>query len=109
MLYEVITVRKEDATVFGMGGAQAGDVVYALKPEYMAEHGYGFPTGESGCGSLKNILLFKGPNIKKNFKYERPRWLADIVPTICYCTGNPIMYGGIGRFFRIMFLPFRSI
>ncbi len=86
----LLAVRKEDATVFGMGGAQAGDVVYALKPEYMAEHGYGFPTGESGCGSLKNILLFKGPNIKKNFKYERPRWLADIVPTICYATGNPI-------------------
>ena len=86
----LLAVRKEDARVFGMGGAQAGDVVYALKPEYMAEHGYGFPTGESGCGSLKNILLFKGPNIKKGFVYERPRWLADIVPTICYATGNPI-------------------
>jgi predicted AlkP superfamily phosphohydrolase/phosphomutase len=86
----LLAVRREDARVFGMGGAQAGDVVYALKPEYMAEHGYGFPTGESGCGSLKNILLFKGPNIKKNFKYVRPRWLADIVPTICYATGNPI-------------------
>ena len=22
--------------------------------------------------------------------YPRPRWLADIVPTICYATGNPI-------------------
>ncbi len=86
----LLAVRKEDATVFGMGGAQAGDVVYALKPEYMAEHGYGFPTGESGCGTLKNILLFRGPNIKKNFRYERPRWLADIVPTICYATGNPM-------------------
>ena len=86
----LLAVRKEDARVFGMGGAQAGDVVYALKPDYMAEHGYGFPTGESGCGSLKNILLFKGPNIKKGFVYERPRWLADIVPTICYATGNPI-------------------
>ncbi len=86
----LLAVRKEDARVFGMGGAQAGDVVYALKPEYMAEHGYGFPTGESGCGSLKNILLFRGPNIKKGYKYERPRWLADIVPTICYVTGNPI-------------------
>lgn len=86
----LLAVRKEDATVFGMGGAQAGDVVYALKPEYMAEHGYGFPTGESGCGSLKNILLFKGPNIKKNYVYKRPRWLADIVPTLCYATGNPM-------------------
>ena len=86
----LLAVRKEDAQVFGMGGAQAGDVVYALKPEYMAEHGYGFPTGESGCGSLKNVMIFRGPNIKKNYKYTRPRWLADIVPTICYATGNPI-------------------
>ena len=86
----LLAVRKEDAHVFGMGGAQAGDVVYVLKPEYMAEHGYGFPTGESGCGSLKNLLMFHGPNIKKGFVYDRPRWLADIVPTLCYITGNPV-------------------
>jgi predicted AlkP superfamily phosphohydrolase/phosphomutase len=86
----LIAVRKEDAKVFGMGGAQAGDVVFVLKPEYMAEHGYGLPTGESGCGSLKNVLMFNGPNVKKGFRYERPRWLADIVPTFCYMTGNPI-------------------
>lgn len=86
----LLAVRKEDARVFGMGGAQAGDVVYALKPEYMAEHGYGFPTGESGCGSLKNLLMFRGPNIKKGYRYERPRWLADIVPTLCYLTGGPV-------------------
>lgn len=86
----LLAVRREDAQVFGMGGAQAGDVVYALKPEYMAEHGYGFPTGESGCGSLKNLLMLRGPNIRKGFRYERPRWLADIVPTLCYLTGGPI-------------------
>lgn len=86
----LLAVRREDARVFGMGGEQSGDVVYALKPEYMAEHGYGFPTGESGCGSLKNLLMFRGPNIRKNFRYPRPRWLADIVPTLCYMTGCPI-------------------
>ena len=86
----LLAVRREDAQVFGMGGAQAGDVVYVLKPEYMAEHGYGLPTGESGCGSLKNLLMFRGPNIKKGFRYPRPRWLADIVPTLCYLTGNPV-------------------
>ena len=76
--------------VFGMGGSQAGDVVYVLKPEYMAEHGYGLPTGESGCGSLKNLLMFRGPNVKKGYVYPRPRWLADIVPTLCYMTGQPV-------------------
>jgi predicted AlkP superfamily phosphohydrolase/phosphomutase len=86
----LMAVRKEDAQVFGMGGAQAGDVVYILKPQYMAEHGYGLPTGESGCGSLKNVLLFSGPNIKKGYRYQHPRWLADIVPTLCYLTGNPM-------------------
>lgn len=86
----LIAVRREDAHVFGMGGAQAGDVVYVLKPDYMAEHGYGLPTGESGCGSLKNLLMFRGPNIKKGYVYPRPRWLADIVPTLCYMTGGPV-------------------
>lgn len=83
-------IPKEDAKVFGMGGEQAGDVVYVLKPEYMAEHGYGFPTGESGVGSLKNIMLWKGPGVKKGFVYERPRWLVDVVPTFCHATGNPV-------------------
>ncbi len=86
----LMALKKEDAQVLGMGGAQAGDVVYVLKPEYMAEHGYGLPTGESGCGSLKNVMIFKGPNIKKGYRYERPRWLVDVVPTFCYATGNPI-------------------
>ncbi|MFO7596544.1 MAG: alkaline phosphatase family protein [Desulfocurvibacter africanus] len=86
----LLAVRKEDAQVFGMGGAQAGDVIYALKPEYMAEHGYGFPTGSCGLGTLKNVMMFKGPNIKKNYRYTRPRWLVDVVPTFCYSTGNPI-------------------
>jgi predicted AlkP superfamily phosphohydrolase/phosphomutase len=86
----LLAVRKEDAKVFGMGGPQSGDVVYALKPEYMAEHGYGLPTGESGCGSLKNLLVFRGPNIRRGFVYDRPRWLADIVPTICAATGGPL-------------------
>ena len=46
--------------------------------------------GESGCGSLKNLLMFRGPNIKKGYRYTRPRWLADIVPTLCYMTGGPV-------------------
>jgi len=83
-------IPKEDAQVFGMGGAQAGDVVYVLKPEYMAEHGYGFPTGESGCGSLKNVMIWRGPGVKKGYTYTRPRWLADVVPTFCHATGNPV-------------------
>ncbi|NJB66489.1 putative AlkP superfamily phosphohydrolase/phosphomutase [Desulfobaculum xiamenense] len=86
----LLAVRKEDAAVFGMGGAQAGDVVYVLKPEYMAEHGYGLPTGECGLGTLKNCMFFKGPGIRKNYRYERPRWLVDVVPTFCYATGNPV-------------------
>ncbi|MDR1049638.1 MAG: alkaline phosphatase family protein [Deltaproteobacteria bacterium] len=86
----LLAVRKEDAKVFGMGGAQSGDVVYALKPEYMAEHGYGFPTGATGSCTLRNILYFKGPNVRKNYVYPRPRWLADIVPTICAATGGPL-------------------
>ncbi|SKA67339.1 alkaline phosphatase family protein [Desulfobaculum bizertense] len=86
----LLAVRKEDAAVFGMGGAQAGDVVYALKPEYMAEHGYGLPTGSCGIGELKNCMFFRGPGVKAGFRYERPRWLADIVPTFCYATGGPV-------------------
>jgi predicted AlkP superfamily phosphohydrolase/phosphomutase len=86
----LLAVRKEDARVFGMGGVQAGDVVYVLKPEYMAEHGYGLPTGKVGGWSLKNVLMFRGPNVRRNYVHDRPRWLADVVPTICAATGGPL-------------------
>ncbi len=35
--------------------------------EYMAEHGCGLPTGESGCGSLKNLLMFRAARTSKGF------------------------------------------
>lgn len=87
----VFAMRSRDAQVMGMGGEEQGaDVIYALKPEYMAEHGYGLPTAKSGCGALHNMIIFNGPNVKKNYEYKRPRWLVDVVPTVCYLTGNPV-------------------
>ena len=34
--------------------------------------------------------MFRGPNIRKGYRYTRPRWLADIVPPLCYMTGGPV-------------------
>ena len=71
----------------GMGGAQAGDGVYVLGAH--GEHGYGLPNGESGLRQPQEPpSCSAGPNIRKGYCYTCPRWLADIVPTLCYMTGG---------------------
>ena len=73
-----------------MYGDRIGDIIYALNPEFKGEHGTFLPTAEYGVGSLRGLLIFSGPNIKKNFILKRNAWLTDIVPTICYLLDIPI-------------------
>ncbi len=87
----IFALKSRDAQIMGMGSPeQGGDVIYALKAKYMAEHGYGLPTDKDGCGALHNVIIFNGPNVKQGYEYTRPRWLVDVVPTVCYLTGNPV-------------------
>ena len=82
--------KKEDARMIGLYGDRIGDIVYGIKPEFSGEHGRQLPTGEYGIGSMKGLLIMKGPNIKRDYILERTVWLTDIVPTICYLTDLPI-------------------
>lgn len=79
-----LALPKKDARILGLHGDRIGDVVYALYPEFGSQHGHMLPTAEAGPGKLGPLLLFSGPNIKKNNKMERTCWLWDLVPTICY-------------------------
>lgn len=79
-----LALPKKDARILGLFGDRIGDVIYALYPEFGSQHGHMLPTAEAGPGRLQPLLLFSGPNIKKNNRMDRPCWLWDLVPTICY-------------------------
>ncbi len=84
-----LAVRREDARLLGLYGPRVGDVVYALRPEYGAHHGQ-LPTAELGIGSLKGLLILKGPGIKKGYVLKRTVYATDIVPTICSLLDIPV-------------------
>lgn len=85
-----LALSKKDARLLGLHGDRVGDVVYAVYPWFGAQHGQILPTGEFGSGSLKPLLLFYGPGVKKGHVMDRTCWLTDLVPTICYLAGFPM-------------------
>jgi len=84
-----LAMRKEDAMLLGLYGSRIGDVVYASRPEYGSHHGQ-LPTAELGIGSLRGLLIMKGPGVKRGYTIRRIVHGTDIVPTVCYLLGFPI-------------------
>jgi predicted AlkP superfamily phosphohydrolase/phosphomutase len=85
-----LALSKQDARVLGLYGDHIGDVVYAVYPWFTGQHANILPGAEWGVGSLKALLTFTGPGIKKGHRLERTCNLIDIVPTICYLMDLPM-------------------
>jgi predicted AlkP superfamily phosphohydrolase/phosphomutase len=85
-----LALSKQDARILGLYGDLVGDVIYALYPWYSGQHGNILPAVEWGVGSLKGLLSFTGPGIKKGYRMERNCNLIDLVPTICYLMDLPL-------------------
>ena len=85
-----LALTKQDARILGLHGDAIGDVVYAIYPWFSGQHGNILPTAEWGVGSLKGLLSFTGPGIKKGHRLQRTCGLVDIVPTICYLMDLPL-------------------
>jgi predicted AlkP superfamily phosphohydrolase/phosphomutase len=85
-----LALAKADARILGLYGDRVGDVIYALYPWYSGQHGNILPAAEWGIGSLKALLTFTGPGIKRGSHLERTCNLIDIVPTVCYLMDIPV-------------------
>jgi predicted AlkP superfamily phosphohydrolase/phosphomutase len=85
-----LALSRQDARILGLYGDWVGDVVYALYPWIAGQHGNILPAAEWGIGSLKGLMTFTGPGIKKGYRLERTSNLIDIVPTICYLMDLPV-------------------
>jgi predicted AlkP superfamily phosphohydrolase/phosphomutase len=81
---------RNDARLLGLYGDRIGDVVYGVHGWVFGEHGRQTPTAEFGMGSLRGLLVMKGPGVKRGLRLQRNVWLTDIVPTVCYLTGFPV-------------------
>ncbi len=89
-----LALRKEDARMIGLYSDRVGDIIYSITSNYGGStggcHGMQLPTAEYGVGSLRGLLIMKGPNIKKGCILKRNIRLTDIVPTVCYMMDIPI-------------------
>ena len=85
-----LALSNKDARILGLYGDSIGDVVYAIYPEFGGQHGPLLPTASFGPGSVKGLLVFNGPGIKKGFQMQRTARLPDIVPTLCYVMNWPL-------------------
>ena len=85
-----LAVTKQAARLLGQGGEQCGDVVYALRPEYAGQHGPILPTDDYSMGSMKALLTFTGPGVKRNFRMSRFCNIIDMVPTVCKLMDLPV-------------------
>ncbi len=85
-----VALTKEDARILGLYGDRIGDVVYALNPEYGAQHGQQLPASTLGSGDQRSIMIMYGPGFKRGYRLKRNMWLTDIVPTVCHLLNWPM-------------------
>lgn len=91
-----MAVTRDDARLIGLYGDDVGDVVYAIYPEFGAQHGPILPTAHYGYGRLNSLLALMGRGIRKGSRLKKPCHLVDLIPTICYVTGLPVPDGAEG-------------
>jgi len=85
-----LALSKKDARILGLYGDWVGDVIYALYPWVAGQHGNILPSAEWGIGSLKGLLIFTGPGVKKGHRLQRTCNIVDLVPTVCYLADLPL-------------------
>lgn len=91
-----LALTRRDAALLGLHGDKIGDVVYAVNPQWGAQHGNILPTAKMGSGQLQSVLILSGPGIKKGVVMSKPCRLVDLIPTLCFASGFPYPAGAEG-------------
>jgi predicted AlkP superfamily phosphohydrolase/phosphomutase len=111
-----LALKNEDAAWLGLSGPRAGDVIYTMEAGYTSittssgdstvfekqargdypawgvaesHHGQYLASVSFSIGSMKAILMAKGPGLKKGYRRARPISLRDVAPTISHLMGIP--------------------
>jgi predicted AlkP superfamily phosphohydrolase/phosphomutase len=92
-----LAVRREDAEVVNYCNDLAGDVVYAVLPEFDGAHGHQLPSARLGWGSQHTLFVLSGAGVKPGVHLERQVRQVDVAPTLAYITGLPTPLQSEGR------------
>jgi predicted AlkP superfamily phosphohydrolase/phosphomutase len=81
----------ERAAALGVGGPGAGDVVYAVRPQFSEVHGSMLPdeTVAAGDWGMPALCLFAGAGAAHGELADHAVRLIDVAPTVCHALGVP--------------------
>jgi len=85
-----LALAREDAEMVNLWGELAGDVVYALRPEYDGAHGKQLPSARFGIGGQHSTLVLSGAGVKPVGRLARQVRHVDVAPTLAYLIGAPM-------------------
>lgn len=84
----LLALRNKDAVVLGMGGPNAGDIIFFNAEGYNADHADSISTIEGfGGTSVMSTFIAAGPGIKKNYLTDRIVKHVDVAPTVAVLMG----------------------
>ncbi len=85
----LMALRNKDAVVLGMGGPNAGDIIFFNAEAYVNDHADSLSTMEGACDtSVMSVFLAAGPDFKENYLTDRIVHHVDVVPTIVSILGT---------------------
>ena len=85
-----LAVTREDAEMLNLWSDMAGDVVYALRPEFDGAHGKQLPSARLGIGGQHSVFVMSGAGVRENVALQGQVRVVDVMPTLCYLLGVPI-------------------
>lgn len=85
-----LVVSRQDAEIMNISGGSAGDVVYAVRPEFDGVHGRHLPTSVFGIGSQHSTFVISGPGVRRGAALDGQVRVVDVAPTLCYLLGWPM-------------------
>lgn len=117
-------LRREEASLIGLGGERVGDVVLALRAGYEEQgyaagaqsliaipsigkwgaaggtHGTSHPASEYSLGDIKAFFLVAGPGVRHGLRLPYPIYLRDVAPTAAHLIGMAAPANANGRVVR---------
>jgi predicted AlkP superfamily phosphohydrolase/phosphomutase len=85
-----LALARRDAEMLNCWGESAGDVVYALHPEFDGAHGFHLPTSQLGIGDQHSVCVMAGAGVKTGIHLKGQVRQVDVAPTICYLLGMEV-------------------
>jgi predicted AlkP superfamily phosphohydrolase/phosphomutase len=85
-----LAVTRGDAEMLNLWGNLVGDVVYALRPEFVGAHGKQLPSTILGIGGQHSTFVMAGAGIRNGVVLQRQVRAVDVAPTLCYLLGIPM-------------------